>query len=172
MRVGPRVLSRCLFLMASLLCACSAPADSMRLMHSERSLYREVLVYSEGEQRCMCFTRNCRIGRQSCMDMRHPDRLQLNYTRMMLGSLYLNPNHLQVLAARAATLAQMGKSDEAAKATEVLLNCYPTLTVERHPKNFRWKNPADIAHYREGLLKAGVPSGEPGLTESASKRSA
>jgi adenylate cyclase len=87
-------------------------------------------------------------------------------------ALYLNPNHLQVLAARAAALAQLGKSDEAAKATEVLLNCFPTLTVERHLKNFRWKNPADIAHYREGLLKAGVPSGEPGLTESASKRSA
>jgi len=87
-------------------------------------------------------------------------------------ALYLNPNHLQVLAARAATLAQMGKSDEAAKATEVLLNCYPTLTVERHLKNFRWKNPADIAHYREGLLKAGVPLREPGLADPASKRSA
>jgi adenylate cyclase len=74
-------------------------------------------------------------------------------------ALYLNPNHLQVLAARAAALAQLGKSDEAAKATEVLLNGFPTLTVERHLRNFRWKNPADIAHYREGLLKAGIPSG-------------
>ena len=35
---------------------------------------------------------------------------------------------------------------------------FPGLTVERHLRNFRWKNPADIAHYREGLLKAGVPS--------------
>jgi spermidine synthase len=31
------------------------------------------------------------------MDMRHPDRLQLNYTRMMLGSLYLNPNPRSIL---------------------------------------------------------------------------
>ena len=37
------------------------------------------------------------------------------------------------------------------------MNCFPTLTVERHLRNFRWKNPADVAHYREGLLKAGVP---------------
>src|SRR5579859_3749008 len=72
-------------------------------------------------------------------------------------ALYLNPNHLQVLAVRAAALAQSGRSQEAAKATEVLLNGFPTLTVERHLRNFRWKNPADIAHYREGLLKAGVP---------------
>jgi adenylate cyclase len=80
----------------------------------------------------------------------------LSWTR---EALYLNPNHLQVLSVRAAALAQSGRDDEAAKATAVLLNNFPTLTVERHLRNFRWKNPADIAHYREGLLKAGVPSG-------------
>jgi spermidine synthase len=85
------------FLLAAMLTACAAPADSMKLLHSERSLYREVLVYADGSQRCMCFTRNCRIGRQSCMDMQHPDRLQLNYTRMMLGSLYLNPQPRSIL---------------------------------------------------------------------------
>ena len=73
-------------------------------------------------------------------------------------ALYLNPNHLQVLSVRAAALAQSGRSEEAAKATAVLLNCFPSMTVERHLRNFRWKNPADIAHYRDGLLKAGVPS--------------
>jgi adenylate cyclase len=71
---------------------------------------------------------------------------------------YLNPNHLQVLAVRAATLAQMGQAGEAARATQALLNRFPALTVDRHLRNFRWRNPADIAHYREGLLKAGVPS--------------
>lgn len=80
----------------------------------------------------------------------------LSWTR---EAMYLNPNHLQVLSVRAATLAQMGQTEEAAKATQVLLNCFPSVTVERHLRNFRWKNPADIAHYREGLLKAGVPPG-------------
>jgi adenylate cyclase len=80
----------------------------------------------------------------------------LSWTR---EAMYLNPNHLQVLSVRAATLAQMGQAEEAAKATQVLLNCFPSVTVERHLRNFRWKNPADIAHYREGLLKAGVPPG-------------
>jgi adenylate cyclase len=73
-------------------------------------------------------------------------------------ALYMNPTHLQVLAVRTAALAQMGRSDDAAKAAEALLANFPGLTVERHLRNFRWKNPADIAHYREGLLKAGVPS--------------
>jgi adenylate cyclase len=93
----------------------------------------------------------------------------LSWTR---EALYLNPNHLQVLSVRAATLAQMGQAEEAAKATQVLLNCFPTLTVERHLRNFRWKNPADVAHYREGLLKAGVPFSELCLAEPTSERSA
>jgi adenylate cyclase len=84
-------------------------------------------------------------------------------------ALYLNPSHLQVLAVRAAALAQMGRSEDAAKAAEVLLSSFPDLTVERHLRNFRWKNPADIALYREGLLKAGVPSTKLTLVGSDSK---
>jgi adenylate cyclase len=87
-------------------------------------------------------------------------------------ALYMNPNHLQVLAVRTAALAQLGRSEEAAKATEVLLNSFPTLTVERHLKNFRWKTPADIAHYRDGLLKAGIPLNNSAPIESVSKRTA
>ena len=87
-------------------------------------------------------------------------------------ALYSNPNHLQVLAVRAAALAQLGHTEEAAKATEVLLNNHPGLTVERHLRNFQWKDPADIAHYREGLLKAGVPFARLTLVESNPKRAA
>jgi adenylate cyclase len=83
-------------------------------------------------------------------------------------ALYLNPNHLQVLAVRAAALAQLGRTEEAAKAAEVL----PGLTVERHLRNFRWKTPADIAHFRDGLLKAGVPFSKLTLIDSTSKRTA
>jgi adenylate cyclase len=85
-------------------------------------------------------------------------------------ALYLNPSHLQVLAVRAAALAQLGRTEEAAKATKVLLGNFPGLTVQRHLSNFRWKTPADIAHYRDGLLKAGVPSTRLTLVESAHKR--
>jgi adenylate cyclase len=84
-------------------------------------------------------------------------------------AMYLNPNHLQVLSVRAAALAQSGRDDEAAMAVKVLLNAFPTLTVERHLRNFRWKNPDDIEHYREGLLKAGVPLSELRLADAALK---
>jgi adenylate cyclase len=82
-------------------------------------------------------------------------------------AMYLNPSHLQVLALRAAALAQLGRTEEAAKAVEVLLSRFPELTVERHLRNFRWKKPDDTAHYRDGLLKAGVPLNKSALTGSA-----
>src|SRR4051794_3335738 len=62
-------------------------------------------------------------------------------------ALYVNPNHLQVLALRAAALAQSGRAAEAASAALSLQGSFPGFTVERHLKNFRWKIPADIAHY-------------------------
>ena len=73
-----------------------AHADQ-RMVHSERSLYREVLVYENGDVRCMCFTRHCRVGRQSCFDTKHPDRIVMNYPKMMLGALYVNPQPQSVL---------------------------------------------------------------------------
>jgi adenylate cyclase len=87
-------------------------------------------------------------------------------------ALYLNPNHLQVLAIRTAALAQLERAEEAAQATEVLLGSFPGLTVERHLRNFRWKKPADTAHYRDGLLKAGVPESKLTVVGPVSKRTA
>jgi adenylate cyclase len=53
-----------------------------------------------------------------------------------------------------------------------LLTSFPGLTVERHLRNFRWKVEADTAHYREGLLKAGVPPHKSTIVDFASKRTA
>lgn len=77
--------------------AAVAHAATPKLLHAERSLYREVLVYETGQERCLCFTRKCRIGRQSCIDTRDPDRLVMNYPRMMLGALYLAPRPQSIL---------------------------------------------------------------------------
>ena len=86
--------------------------------------------------------------------------------------LYLTPNHLQALAVRAAALAQLERTAEAKNAAEVLLSSYPNLTVDRMMRHLHWKVPADIAHYREGLLKAGIPLGKLVLIESSPKLAA
>jgi spermidine synthase len=77
---------------ALLLAALALPAAAQKLVDSERSLYRDVLIYEDAGERCMCFTRQCRIGRQTCIDLRDPKRFALNYTRMMLGgALFTGP---------------------------------------------------------------------------------
>jgi spermidine synthase len=67
------------------------------LIHTEHSLYRQVLVYDDDNGRCLCFTRLCAIGRQSCVDLHRPDHLVFDYTRMMLGALLLAPAPRSVL---------------------------------------------------------------------------
>src|SRR5947209_7537444 len=71
--------------------------QGLRLIHSERSLYRQIFVYEDSDERCLCFIRSCTIGRQSCIDRRHPDHLVFDYTKMMLGALYLRPDPRAVL---------------------------------------------------------------------------
>lgn len=78
-------------------CGQSVNAEGMKLVHSQRSLYREVLVYEGRGVKCMCFTRECRVGRQSCMDLNDPDRIVMTYPRMMLTALYVMPEPSSVL---------------------------------------------------------------------------
>ncbi len=86
MKTAMRLLPLLLLLIAPL-----APAQQ-KLVHEERSQYREVLVYEQDGERCMCFTRQCRIGRQSCINLADPRRFALNYTRLALaGLLFATP---------------------------------------------------------------------------------
>src|SRR5690606_4700190 len=78
-------------------CGQNATAQGMKLVHAERSLYREVLVYEGRGVRCMCFTRECRVGRQSCLDLHDADRIVMTYPRMMLTALYVMPEPAKVL---------------------------------------------------------------------------
>jgi adenylate cyclase len=66
----------------------------------------------------------------------------------------------------------LGRDDEAGEAVGVLMRNYPTLNVDRHLRNFHWKRPEDLAHYREGLLNAGVPLSKLTLVQSDVKRAA
>jgi spermidine synthase len=83
-----KILIRCLPLV--LLALAPLASGQQKLVHEERSLYREVLVYEGDGERCMCFTRQCRIGRQSCFNLADPHRFALNYTRMAMGGLLLS----------------------------------------------------------------------------------
>jgi hypothetical protein len=66
-------------------------AHAETIIHKERSLYRDITVYEEEGTRCMRFTRIF-SARQSCVSLNDRDHLVMNYTKMMLGALYLCPN--------------------------------------------------------------------------------
>ena len=82
-----------LFLLAG---ATSVAVGASSILHEERSLYRNILVYQDGQERCLKFSR--RDGaRQTCRLQNDPDNLIFPYTRMMMAALYLNPAPRRVL---------------------------------------------------------------------------
>jgi spermidine synthase len=85
-------------MLAAAMLAAAMPAAAMQTIHTEKSLYRDVIVYEQDGERCMCFTRECRIGRQSCVILKDPHRFALNYARMMMaGTLFTGPAPKRVL---------------------------------------------------------------------------
>jgi spermidine synthase len=73
-----------------------APAAVAVELHTERSLYRNIVVVEDDGIRCMKFGRSAG-GRQTCQSLAEPDRLVFDYTRMMMAALYLNPSPQRIL---------------------------------------------------------------------------
>lgn len=84
-------------LLAGLASCMTASATAMNIIHTEKSLYRNILVYEEDEQRCMSFTRHNQTTRQSCQFLDDSHRFVFGYTKMMMGALYLNPHPRNIL---------------------------------------------------------------------------
>ena len=72
-------------------------ALSQVVLHTEKSLYRNVTVTEKDGKRCMTFSLNHQGNRQSCIILDDRSRLVFPYTKMMLASLYLTPNPKRVL---------------------------------------------------------------------------
>jgi len=68
-----------------------------KLLHQERSLYRNIFVTQDGDERCMLFRYPRPFGRESCKLLMQPQKLIFDYTQMMLTGLYLNPSPKRIL---------------------------------------------------------------------------
>ena len=86
---------RLVLLLVAMLCAFPG-SSAAKEVYRKRSLYRDILVEESDGQRCMKFGIH-NAGRQSCMSLAEPERLVFEYTRMVLGALYLNPNPRRIL---------------------------------------------------------------------------
>jgi spermidine synthase len=89
---------RALTLVFALVVGFAAPAFAQRdLLHQERSLYRNLFVTQNGDERCMLFRYPVPTGRESCKLLHDPNKLIFDYTQMMLAGLYLNPKPKRIL---------------------------------------------------------------------------
>ena len=68
-----------------------------RVMHSEKSLYRNIFVTQDDGLRCLAFRRSMGQNRQTCTDIDDPNYLVFPYTRMMLGVLAIKPDPGRIL---------------------------------------------------------------------------
>lgn len=68
-----------------------------KTIHSERSLYRNILVEEDNGLRCLKFNVKSSKTQQSCMLVDDPQRLVFNYTKMLFSSLLINPNPERIL---------------------------------------------------------------------------
>ncbi|MEA1903586.1 MAG: adenylate/guanylate cyclase domain-containing protein [Actinomycetota bacterium] len=67
------------------------------------------------------------------------------------------PDYLQTKALLAATLARLGRDDEAHRYMAEFMMQLPGTTAARYRKTFKFKNQAHVDAYMEGLIKAGMP---------------
>lgn len=68
-----------------------------RVLHEERSLYRNMYVTQDGDERCLLFRARRGAGRESCMYVSNPDRFVFEYAPMMMTGLYANPQPRNIL---------------------------------------------------------------------------
>ena len=88
------VSALCCWLIA--IAAAAVAGAHAEVLHRERSLYRNIVVYEEDGLRCMAFGRSS-AARQSCVAVAEPARLVFNYARMVMAALYLDPKPRRIL---------------------------------------------------------------------------
>lgn len=67
------------------------------------------------------------------------------------------PDYIQLKGILAATLAQLGRGEEARSYLDDLLAALPGLTAEVYRTRFRIRDPELVDRYMEGLVRAGLP---------------
>jgi len=67
------------------------------VIHSERSLYRNILVEDNGDLRCLKFNVKSSKTRQSCLLKSQPQQLVFNYTKQLLTGLLVNSEPKRIL---------------------------------------------------------------------------
>lgn len=78
-----------------------------KVIHSERSLYRNIIVDEKGNQRCLKFNTKSSKTNQSCIFKDDPQKLVFNYTKLVFSSLLMidNPKSVLIIGLGGGTLS-------------------------------------------------------------------
>lgn len=68
-----------------------------KVIHQERSLYRNILVEDNGDLRCLKFNVKSNKTQQSCYLKSQPQQLVFNYTKLLMASLLFNSEPKRIL---------------------------------------------------------------------------
>ena len=107
-----------LLLLASLCAAQTALAD--RVIHREKSLYRNIVVTERSDRRCLAFSVKRQKRNQTCMNPEKPTQVVFPYVRMSFAGLLANPEprHAMMIGLGGGTISN------------VLTELYPKLTID------------------------------------------
>jgi len=84
-------------LLSYFICLISISANA-KVLHAEKSLYRNILVEEISNRRCMVFGRRSRHpDYRSCIYRTKPDYLVFSYTKLVLAGLSIVPNPKSIL---------------------------------------------------------------------------
>lgn len=92
----PKQLSHYVFLLINIFVVFTLSAQA-KVIHQEKSLYRNILVEDEGDLRCLKFNVKSSKTQQSCLYKSQPKKLVFNYTKLLMSGLLLNPEPKRIL---------------------------------------------------------------------------
>lgn len=81
--------------------------STAKVIHSERSLYRNIIVDENANQRCLKFNTKSSKTNQSCIYTDNPKKLVFNYTKLVFSSLLLinDPKSVLIIGLGGGTLS-------------------------------------------------------------------
>ena len=93
----PKSVVSYVLLMLCVLPAFLSTTSHAKVVHKEKSLYRNILVEDEGDLRCLKFNVRSNESQQSCFLKSAPKTLVFNYTKLLMSGLLFNHEPKRVL---------------------------------------------------------------------------
>jgi spermidine synthase len=86
---------------------CFLTSASAKVIHKERSLYRNIIVEEQGDIRCLKFNVKSSKTSQSCFDKTEPEKLVFNYTKLLFSGLLVNdkPKNILIIGLGGGTMS-------------------------------------------------------------------